>query len=176
MGLLHKWRWPGTARAEILQPCCEMSRIGGPRLSHQLLLYPVLDCDFDKPSYKEFASGFFLTGEMMRWFWRQYLSKGQAAADWRVSPFRQISLSNLPSATIFTAEYDVLGDEAEYYAMSLKDAGVPTTLKCWEGAHSRIPSAARNHRRCRGRPAGSGTGVTGGVFQSLPGKPARRRS
>ena len=111
----------------------QMSRIGGPRLSHQLLLYPVLDCDFDKPSYKEFASGFFLTGEMMRWFWRQYLSKGQAAADWRVSPFRQISLSNLPSATIFTAEYDVLRDEAEYYAMSLKDAGVPTTLKRWKG-------------------------------------------
>jgi len=45
----------------------------GPRLVHQLLVYPVANCAFDTASYLENANGYYLTREMMRWFWHQYL-------------------------------------------------------------------------------------------------------
>jgi acetyl esterase len=111
----------------------QMSRDRGPFLSHQLLLYPVLDRNYETRSYLEFERGYFLTAEMMRWFWKQYLPNDETAVDWRASPLHQTDLANLPSATILTAEYDVLRDEAELYALRLRDAGVPTALKRWTG-------------------------------------------
>jgi acetyl esterase len=110
----------------------QMSRADGPLLCHQLLLYPVLDRNFDRPSYREFEEGYLLSAELMRWFWRQYVP-ADLAADWRVSPARQVDLNGVAPATIFTAEYDVLRDEAEDYASRLRDAGVPTILKRWDG-------------------------------------------
>jgi acetyl esterase len=110
----------------------QMAREEGPRLRHQLLLYPVIDRNFDRASYREFAEGYLLTAELMRWFWRQYASE-DARNDWRVSPIRQTNLSGVASATIITAEYDVLRDEAEDYAVKLRKAGVPTRLKRWDG-------------------------------------------
>ena len=111
----------------------QMSRRDGPSLRHQLLLYPVLDHDFATRSYVDFTSGYLLTAEMMRWFWRQYLPNGELAGDWRASPGRQADLRDLAPATIFTVEYDVLRDEAESYAARLKEAGVPTMMKRWAG-------------------------------------------
>jgi len=111
----------------------QMARAGGPEVCHQLLLYPVLDCRFDTASYRGFAKGYFLTEAMMRWYWRQYLPHGASADDVRVSPARSTKLAGLPSATIVTAEYDVLRDEAETYARALHEAGVSVVLRRWEG-------------------------------------------
>jgi acetyl esterase len=111
----------------------QMARDGQRPLCHQLLLYPVLDGVGEADSWAEFASGFFLTAEMMRWFWRQYCPHNGSAEDWRASPARRPDLESLPAATIFTAEYDILRDEAEAYAVRLRGAGVPTMLKRWHG-------------------------------------------
>jgi len=45
---------------------------GGPKIDFQLLFYPVTDADFDTPSYQQFAQGYFLTREAMKWFWDHY--------------------------------------------------------------------------------------------------------
>jgi acetyl esterase len=111
----------------------QMARDNGLPLRHQLLLYPVLDARGDTASYTEFASGYFLTAEMMHWFWRQYCPNPALGSDWRLSPARRSDLRNLPAATIFTAEYDILREEAEHYAYRLRDAGVSTILKRWSG-------------------------------------------
>jgi acetyl esterase len=113
----------------------QMAAAQGPRLCHQLLLYPVMDHSFETRSYIEFASGYFLTAQMMRWFWRQYLPHADAryAADWRASPLRKTQLGGVAPATIFTAEFDVLRDEAELYASRLRAAGAPVLLKRWPG-------------------------------------------
>ncbi|WP_451980230.1 alpha/beta hydrolase [Azospirillum endophyticum] len=111
----------------------QMARNCGLTLQHQLLLYPVLDHDFETPSYSDFAQGYFLTSEMMRWFWSQYLPAHAEDNDWRISPLRQEILEGLPAATIITAEYDVLRDEAEAFACRLILSGVPTAVRRYKG-------------------------------------------
>lgn len=111
----------------------QMARNRGLALRHQLLLYPVLDCNFGTSSYAEFARGYFLTSEMMQWFWRQYLPADANKNDWHISPLRQDTLADLPATTIVTAEYDVLRDEAEAYACRLILAGVPTSVRRYQG-------------------------------------------
>jgi acetyl esterase len=106
---------------------------GGPALVHQLLVYPVTDCAFDTPSYRENAEGYFLTREMMRWFWHQYLEKPEQGAEPGASPLRAATLSGLAPATVITAEYDPLRDEGEAYARRLQRDGVAVTLTRYDG-------------------------------------------
>jgi acetyl esterase len=109
------------------------ARDAGIALRHQLLLYPVTDCRMGSPSYAEFSDGYYLTRAIMGWFFAQYLPDARAAADCRASPLLQENLRGLAPATIITAEYDPLRDEGEAYADALKKAGVPVTLRRWNG-------------------------------------------
>ena len=106
---------------------------GGPALVHQLLIYPVTDHSFDTPSYLDNAEGYFLTREMMQWFWGHYLKSEADGMQALASPLRADDLSNLPSATVITAEFDPLRDEGEAYAARLEASGVPTELVRYEG-------------------------------------------
>ena len=102
----------------------------GPKIALQVLLYPAVDMDFETDSYQQFASGFGLTRENMRWFWRQLL--GEDRHDDSAIPL-SAALEGLPPALIVTAEYDVLRDEGERYAERLKDVGNDVTLRRYEG-------------------------------------------
>lgn len=106
---------------------------GGPALRFQLLIYPVTNCDFDTDSYRENAEGYFLTTDMMKWFWRQYLRDPADAAQPHASPLRAPDLSGLPPAHVVTAGYDPLRDEGEAYAARLREAGVPLTARRYDG-------------------------------------------
>lgn len=108
---------------------------GVPSLAYQLLLYPVVDFRFDTPSYRENAEGYFLTKEMMEWFWAQYLARPEDGDDPLVSPLRAADarLRGLPPAFVATAEYDPLRDEAAAYAARLRDAGVAVEHRCFMG-------------------------------------------
>ncbi|WP_371778907.1 alpha/beta hydrolase [Streptosporangium subroseum] len=95
----------------------------------QVLFYPVTDANFDTPSYTEFAEGYFLTREGMKWFWDQYTTSEQDRARITASPLRATAeqLTGLPPALIINAEADVLRDEGEAFAGKLREAGVPVT-------------------------------------------------
>jgi cation diffusion facilitator CzcD-associated flavoprotein CzcO/acetyl esterase/lipase len=113
-----------SAGANIAAVTCQLARDrGGPQISGQLLICPVTDCRFDRPSYNENASGYFLTRSLMYWFWDLYCSPADRS-DPRVSPLRGI-LTNLPPAYIVTCEFDPLRDEGVAYAEAMTAAGVP---------------------------------------------------
>ena len=106
---------------------------GCPPLAFQLLLYPVLDYDFDTPSYRQNATGYHLTRAAMIWSWQHYLNDHQDGRMPYASPLRADDLSGLPTALIMTAEYDPLRDEGEAYAQRLRAANVTVTLKRYDG-------------------------------------------
>lgn len=95
---------------------------GGPRIGHQMLIYPVTDRNYETTSYREFASGYGLTRSNMQWFWECYRPSGEL--DPTAAPLRSASLKGLPPAFVLTAEYDVLRDEGEAYARRLHKEGV----------------------------------------------------
>ena len=106
---------------------------GGPALVYQALIYPVTNHSLDTPSYHENATGYVLTREAMRWFWRHYLARDEQGREPLASPLMAPSLAGLPPALVITAACDPLRDEGEAYAARLRDAGVPVTLTRYDG-------------------------------------------
>jgi acetyl esterase len=97
---------------------------GGPEVAQQALLYPILDHALDTDSYDENAEAPLLTRADMAWFWEQYLRSPVDGHNPFASPLRAPDLAGLPPATVLTAGYDPLRDEAAAYADRLDDAGV----------------------------------------------------
>jgi cation diffusion facilitator CzcD-associated flavoprotein CzcO/acetyl esterase/lipase len=113
-----------SAGGNVAAVTCQLAKArGGPQIAGQLLVNPVTDCTFDRPSYVENATGYFLTRGLMFWFWDIYCSPADRT-DPRVSPLRG-ELSGLPPAFIVTAEFDPLRDEGVAYGEALAKAGVP---------------------------------------------------
>lgn len=108
---------------------------GGPRFVFQVLFYPVTDANFDTPSYREFATGHFLTRDAMKWFWDQYTTSDADRARVTASPLRATpeQLAGLPPALVMCGEFDVLRDEGEAFAHKLIAAGVRTTAVRFHG-------------------------------------------
>lgn len=102
---------------------------GGPRIAHQLLIYPVTDHRFDTPSYRDFATGYLLTATAMRACWDHYLARPEDGASPYASPLRAEDLTGLSPATVLTAAFDPLRDEGEAYAHRLMRAGVAVRLE-----------------------------------------------
>ena len=107
---------------------------GRPSLVFQLLVYPVTDVPgTDYPSYRENGAGYFLTADMMHWFWNHYCGAKANVADPYLCPVRAKDVAKAPPAFVVTAEFDPLRDEGEAYARRLREAGVPVELKRYPG-------------------------------------------
>ena len=105
----------------------------GPPIALQVLIYPVTDADFDRPSYTDPENELLLTRDGMIWFWDHYLPEPSRRTEPDASPLHTEDLSGLPPAVILTAEHDVLRDEGEAYAARLEEANVPTDLQRYAG-------------------------------------------
>ena len=95
-------------------------------LIFQFLLVPVIDTDFDRPSYHTFACDYGLTRADMQWFWDCYVPDPNDRHHPYVSPIHADNLSGLAPALVITAGCDPLSDEGAAYANALEKAGVPT--------------------------------------------------
>lgn len=91
-----------------------------------ILLYPALDARMNSESYRVFGKGLNLTERTMRWFWQQYGRREEELENPLYSPAcaNDKMLRGLPETLIITSEFDVLRDEAEYFAKRLRRAGV----------------------------------------------------
>lgn len=111
---------------------------GFDRITHQVLLYPSLDLDFDVDRYeslRENAEGYGVETAGLKGFNSFYFQSGADAANPLVSPIKREDLSGLPPALIVTAEYDPMRDEGELYGQRLKEAGVEVTVSRYAGAN-----------------------------------------
>jgi acetyl esterase len=106
---------------------------GAPPIALQILLVPVVDYNFETPSYHENAEGYGLTRRGMQWFWNHYLADPADGANPYASPLRARDLSGLPPALILLAGHDPLRDEGRAYAERLQAAGVAVDCRIYEG-------------------------------------------
>ena len=108
---------------------------GGPALRSEVLLWPVTDANFETGSYNQFANGYFLTKNMMKWFWDSYTTDAAKRKEITASPLNATTeqLAGLPPTLIQTAENDVLRDEGEAYGRKLQAAGVAVTSVRYNG-------------------------------------------
>ena len=104
----------------------------GLRLRGLLLNYGVFDDRMATPSYREFAEGYGLTAEKMRFYWDCY---APGLAD-RVSPFAapiRADLRGMPPCLVQIAELDVLSDENRDMVRALRAAGVAVEEESFPG-------------------------------------------
>jgi acetyl esterase len=101
---------------------------GGPKLSYQLLFFPVTQIGEETRSLREYAEGYFLERKTLDWFYAHYLPGDADKKDPRISPLAAEDVSGLPPAYIMLAGFDPLHDEGLAYAEKLRAAGVPVTV------------------------------------------------
>ena len=104
----------------------------GPKIAHQVLLYPLVDYIGKNASYRKYAEGPWLTTKTMKWmFDLQGLdgSEGITAFPGRATVEQ---LRGLPDALIVTDD-DILQDEGEAYAVKLAQAGARVTAVRYNG-------------------------------------------
>ena len=104
-----------------------LARTGATQPHAQLLFYPALDATCSSASYREFATGYNLSGAQMSWYWSAYRG-GTASNAPELSPLAAPQVSDLPPAVIALAEADVLRGDGLDYANRLQAAHVPVRI------------------------------------------------
>jgi acetyl esterase len=113
--------------------CQEALHSGGPDISVQCLICPVLDFEETSPSREAFAENHLLDMAALEADFALYLPQGVERGDPRVSPLRAVKFDGLPAAIIHTAEFDPMRDEGNAYAAKLIAAGVEVEHFCHDG-------------------------------------------
>lgn len=111
--------------------CLAARQRGGPEILAQILLYPVINDDFETESYRRYGVGYYNTTTAMRWYWEQYAPGGSNSE--LVIPTRAATLAGLPPALVATAELDPPCTSGEEYARRLAEDGVPVLEHRFDG-------------------------------------------
>jgi len=108
---------------------------GGPRIKLQIMMWPIVDANFETESYKQFGENRFLTTSLMKWMYDLYTTDPNERREIYASPLRATveQLEGLPPALIQVAESDILRDEGEAYGRKLDEAGVGATTVRYNG-------------------------------------------
>jgi acetyl esterase/lipase len=109
--------------------------LGGPEIKYQIMMWPIVDANFETESYKQFGEKRFLSSSLMKWMYDMYIPEPEKRKDVHASPLQATieQLKGLPPALIQVAESDILRDEGEAYGRKLDEAGVPVTVIRYDG-------------------------------------------
>ncbi|HVG21978.1 MAG TPA: alpha/beta hydrolase [Blastocatellia bacterium] len=108
---------------------------GGLNIKLQIMMWPIVDANFETESYKQFGEKRFLTTPLMKWMYDLYTTDPQQRKEIYASPLQATveQLKGLPPVLIQVAESDILRDEGEAYGRKLDAAGVEVTTVRYNG-------------------------------------------
>ena len=109
-----------AAHGRLPQPC------------FSLLLYPMTDQSGTTRSRRLFDEGFFLTGDMIRWFDAHYRG-AEPVSNPEISPLLAHDLEGVCPTFVATAGFDPLRDEGEAYLEHLRACGVTVQGRRYDG-------------------------------------------
>ncbi len=121
-----------SAGATLATVAATITRHEGLGIGAQVLLYPTLGPEMLTNSAHDFATGYWLEIDHLRYDYGQYLA-GADPTDPRVSPLLSTDLAGSPPAVIVVATCDPLRDEAVAYAGLLEHYAVRVELLEAEG-------------------------------------------
>lgn len=123
---------------------------GGPELTGQILIMPMLDPGLTTCSMREIPADISTAcvADSCAASYRGYLPNAADRMHPYASPLQSSRLKNLPPALILSAEDDPLRDEAEQYGAKLATCGVAATVKRMEPAPLQ-GAAERNECACQ---------------------------
>ncbi|MFZ9035551.1 MAG: alpha/beta hydrolase fold domain-containing protein [Francisellaceae bacterium] len=114
-----------SAGANLVALAAEKSRESNAfKIDNLVLIYPTTDLTHETRSMQEFAQGYSLDAEKVRWYNAQYLPADIDKKDPAISPFYIRDVSLFPRTFVITAGYDPLRDEGLLFAQKLESAGV----------------------------------------------------
>lgn len=123
-----------SAGGALAAAVCLMARDRkAPKISFQMLIYPVTDARQITESVKEFTDTPLWNGKQNQKMWQLYLGQGVHSNKEYASPMEATSLENLPDAYVEVAEFDCLRDEGINFAEALKASGIPVELNQTKG-------------------------------------------
>jgi acetyl esterase len=99
----------------------------------QVLAYPVVDCDLDRPAYREAGDLLPLRRVEMAWNWDHYLPDRESRRDPEAAPL-YADLAGAPPTVLVLAGHDPLVEEGRDLAAALRRADVPLRLLEYPGA------------------------------------------
>ncbi|TFF35561.1 alpha/beta hydrolase [Mucilaginibacter psychrotolerans] len=107
----------------------------GPEIKVAVMMWPIVDADFNTASYQLYGSDRFLTTPLMKWMYDMYIPEPEKRKNILASPLQATvdQLRGLPPTLIQVAENDVLRDEGEAYGRKLLEAGVKATTVRYNG-------------------------------------------
>jgi acetyl esterase/lipase len=108
---------------------------GGPRIKGIIMMWPIVDAEFDTESYRLYGQDRFLTTPLMEWMYDQYTTDQRQRKEIYASPLNATvdQLRDLPPTLIQVAENDILRDEGEAFGRKLDEAGVKVTTVRYNG-------------------------------------------
>lgn len=126
--------WGESSGASIAATCTHILRDNQtPLIQHQTLIYPMVDLVSPFPSKEAYGYGYMLDKPFIQWLDDRGFEPSQDRASPLASPLLSTHFSQLPPATIITAEYDPLRDEGEAYMRKCINAGVAVKYKQFDG-------------------------------------------
>ncbi len=123
---------------------------GGPVISYQALMIPVIDDRCETPSIQQYEEAPLFGGRQAVEMWTAYLgTEDRSATPPYAAPARAASLAGLPPAFIQVGALDPLRDEGLSYASRLLADAVPVELYCAAGMHHGLPEDQRTASHAR---------------------------
>ncbi|MEI8295524.1 MAG: alpha/beta hydrolase [Alphaproteobacteria bacterium] len=113
---------------------CLLKSTGNKLPKMLMLFYPSLDLTGGSPSMENFATGCFLTKEVVEQYTTNYIGPDHTiATDWKISPMFFDDLKGFPTTCVLVCGADPIRDDGIRFEEKLRNAGVSTEFICLDG-------------------------------------------